>query len=126
MHFPAEKCGFGGGHMAGTHRTLQEGVRAQESSERQPSFTRRNPLRSALKRLLCWWGSQLGIYRKSGFSPLGSVHETVLGHLLRLCTQYIPFFLWGGGGGAHLLPPEFALSIFETKFLSLRMFFSVF
>ena len=28
-------------------------------------------------------GSQLGIHRKLGLSPLGTVHETVLGHLLK-------------------------------------------
>ena len=32
--------------------------------------------------MLCWLGSQLGIYRKLRLSPLGTVHETVLGHLL--------------------------------------------
>ena len=30
MHFPAEKCGFGG-HMTGNRRKSQEGCRAQEA-----------------------------------------------------------------------------------------------
>ena len=41
------------------------------------------PLTRAVRRLLCWFGSQLGIHRKLGLSPLGTVQETVLGHLLR-------------------------------------------
>ena len=40
------------------------------------------PFRSALRRLHCSLGSQLGIHRKLGLSPLGTVHATVLGHSL--------------------------------------------
>ena len=54
--------------------------RTQNPSE--PYSDEEIPLSRALRRLPCWLGSQLGIHRKLGLSPLKTVHETVLGHLL--------------------------------------------
>ena len=48
------------------------------------TWTKRFPLvlGRALRRLLCWSGSQLGIHQTFGLSPVGTVHDTVLGYLL--------------------------------------------
>ena len=56
--------------------------RTKNTSE--PYSDKEIPLRRALRQLLCQLGSQLRIRRKLGLSPLGTVHETVLGHLLTL------------------------------------------
>ena len=47
-----------------------------------PYSNKEIPFRRALRRLHCSLGSQLGIHRKLGLSPLGTVHATVLGHSL--------------------------------------------
>ena len=48
----------------------------------EPYSDKEIPFRRALRRLLSSLDSQLGMHRKLGFSPLGTVPETVLGHLL--------------------------------------------
>ena len=48
----------------------------------EPYSDKEIPFRRALRRLHCSLGSQLGIPQKLGLSPLGTVHATVLGHLL--------------------------------------------
>ena len=55
---------------------------------------KRHSLRRALRRLLCWLGSQLGIH-KMGLWLLGTVHETVLGHLLIFKNLLMPLFFMG-------------------------------
>ena len=52
------------------------------SEPSEPYSDKDSPLRRALRRLLSWLGSQLGIHRNLGLSPLGAVHEAALGHLL--------------------------------------------
>ena len=76
--------------------------RTRNTSE--PYSDKEIPLRRALRRLLCWLGSQLGIHRKSGFSLLGTVHETVLRQLLITYGVGVPFF---SGERSSLCPRPF-------------------
>ena len=65
-------------------RLLRWLLTLSDQNPSEPDSDKEISLKRASRRLLCWLGSQLGIHRKLGLWPLATIHETVLGHLLKI------------------------------------------
>ena len=80
IHFLTRAC-FLSRRMAWVSNRTVIGQPPQLYSEpSEPYSDKETPLTRASRRLLCQLGSQLGIHRKLGLSPLGTVLETLVAH----------------------------------------------